>query len=524
MFNNMIILIFLEAVKMRRINLMCMAAVLLTAGLAAATTVWTATDPNARAAGYSNWTIAANWSNGVPGVTDQKPVFNSNSGGNTVECRVTTDTQSFTDSLVMGDGSAAGTLRIMNGGKITKLNGGWCGLGYNADGGRMIVEKGGQAILDSHLWFGMNAGGIGRLVLDGGYVKVKDAMDLGRTTTGYGFVTLNEGLLRIRYFPDAADTPGSLMDIRFGTFATENNYLARPSNLWSRIDAGTIVGFGGKGTLVVTRESLDGATLTVVRAIHPMVPTPAYDSMIQVPTGPVAPVNLSWTNMDPNKPGDPVYVDVWFGTDPNKADPAKYTKVVSAQSATTVQVNAPAVGGITQYYWQVDSYIYGSPTGTPVVGDVFKFRSNDDTPPTVVINTPNTITWANQPAQMDATVTDAGSSPVTITWSSNPAGVVFTPSAAVEDPVVSANPATFPTTYVLTCSVKDTFNPQTNTATRNLVVYADACQAARVGGNRAAIYPMDVAEPFCLVNLTDLAVVAADWLTDYTLVAPMPIP
>lgn len=260
---------------MRRVNLICLAAVLMTAGFAAAATVWNPSlnpDPNDIVDGVSNWDIAANWSNGLPGVTDQKPVFNSNGGGNLVECQVTTNTLPFGDSsngLVMGDGSAAGILRIMDGGTITKLGGGWSGLGYNNDGGTMIVEEGGQAIFNSHLWFGMESGGVGRLVINGGYVRVADAVDLGRKAGGYGFLTINEGIFRMRYYPDANDQPGSLCDIRFGTLVIDNNYATRPSNLWSRIDAGTLVGFGGAGELVVTREPFEGATRTIVRAINP---------------------------------------------------------------------------------------------------------------------------------------------------------------------------------------------------------------------------------------------------------------
>jgi hypothetical protein len=501
-------------------------AVLLTAGVASANTVWTATDPNARAAGYSDWSIAANWSLGIPGVTDQKPVFNSNSGGNTVECRVTNNTLPFSNNLVMGDGSPAGILRVMNGGTITQT-GPWCGLGYNADGGTMIVEEGGTFVMNDHLWFGMNPGGIGRLVMDGGYVRTPNAMDLGRGTNpgGLGFVTINSGILRLRYYPDNNDNVGSLCDIRFGALVIDNNYVTRPSPLWSRIDAGTLVGFGGEGELVITRETFDGATRTFVRAIHPMVPSPAYGSTVLVPVGPTAPVNLSWTNMDPNLPGDPVYVDVWFGTDPNKLNPLVYQQKLTKSLLTTVQVNAPAVGGITKYYWQVDSYIYGSPTGTPIIGDVFEFSANDDTPPTVVIDTPDTVTWANKPVQLNATVTDAGTSAVTYAWTSNPAGVVFTPSAAVEDPVATANPATFPVNYTLTCSVKDGFNPTvTNTDTMVLEVYADACAAARDGANLGLTHQADLVAPFCKIDLADLAVIALDWTTDYTILVPTPIP
>ena len=506
---------------------MCLAALLLTAGVANAV-VWNPTDPNTIATGYGDWNNGVNW---VGGIVPTLASGNTSQGtatyavANPPECWITGAADCY--KFAMGDNGPAtppsqnAVVRVKDGGVLTIGPGNsWAAFGYNRDGGTVIVEKGGQMFINAHLWFGATAGGVGNLVMNGGYFKVKDAFDLGRSDTSYGYVTLNDGLLRIRYFPDAADTPGSLMDIRFGTFATENNYLARPSNLWSRIDAGTIKAFGGKGALVVTREPLDGTTLTCVRAIHPMVPVPAYKSTVAEGS-----VDLSWTNMDPNKPGDPVYVDVWFGTDPNKLSLA-YSEVVAAgMNTTTVNVSAPVIGTPpTTYYWQVDSYIYGSPAGTPIEGDVFQFDVTNDFAPTVVIDTPNTVTWNGQPVQMNATVSDTGSSALTIAWSANNPNAVFS-DASVEDPVVTiSNLTTFPTTVVLTCSVKDALNPQTNTATRNVVVYADACLAARAGAGLAAAYRMDLAEPYCVIDMADLAVIAADWLVDYTLTSPMVIP
>jgi hypothetical protein len=193
---------------------------------------------------------------------------------------------------------------------------------------------------------------------------------------------------------------------------------------------------------------------------------------------------------------------------------------------TGVQVDAPVVETPpTTYYWRVDSYIYGTPEGAPIEGDVFLFKVTNDFPPTVVIETPDMVTWANQPVQLDATISDTGSSDVTIAWTSNPAGAVFTPSAAAEDPAVMANPATFPTTYTLTCSVRDAQSPAVvNTDTVLLEVHADACLAARDGADLASAYRMDIAEPFCVVNIADLAAVAADWLADYALTVPTVIP
>ncbi len=143
----------------------------------------------------------------------------------------------------------------------------------------------------------------------------------------------------------------------------------------------------------------------------------------------------------------------------------------------------------------------------------------------MVIDTPDTITWTNKPVQLNATITDIGSSAVTITWtSSQDPNTVFSDIHA-EDPTVTVNRAFAASPYVtLTCSVKDAYNPSiTNTDTMVLRVYADACAAAR-GAGQAALYPMDIAGPDCVININDLATAVGDWLVDYTLTAPTVIP
>ena len=111
---------------------------------------------------------------------------------------------------------------------------------------------------------------------------------------------------------------------------------------------------------------------------------PAYPSLgVGVPAGNV---NLSWTNLPPNT-GTDVYVDVWFGT-----NPAALTKVVTTGLNTTnTTVSAPVAG---TYYWRVDSYLDGAPTGTPVTGRVF-IPSSSPTPTATACRTPTN--WPTPP-------------------------------------------------------------------------------------------------------------------------------
>jgi hypothetical protein len=253
-------------------------------------------------------------------------------------------------------------------------------------------------------------------------------------------------------------------------------------------------------------------------------------------SGRIIPNVVSW--LSPDYPDDPEIVSV-FGynvyMDPNQ------TKVANATPAST-NLQYKSVGQIgtsfdpptdlnyyTTYYWRVDSVVdLASVPGTDpntITGAIWSFRTvSDDQPPTVVIDTPDTMTWVNKAVQLNATITDNGHqhSPITIAWTSSEPNTVFTPSAAAEDPVVTMTPGTFPKTCTLTCSVKDTYNPSiTNTDTMVVRVYADPCVAALVG--RAAQYPMDLSHD-CVIDLSDLAIAVDDWLVDYKLTAPTIMP
>ena len=163
-----------------------------------------------------------------------------------------------------------------------------------------------------------------------------------------------------------------------------------------------------------------------------MVPDPADDEAIS----PANLLTLSWTNMDPNDPSDSVYVDVWFGTDPNI-----WTKIVDAlvdgENTTEVDVDASAVD---TYYWRVDSYLNGAghindPNKNE--GYLWTFHTVADSVPTVVINTPAQITWSGGPVPLEATVTNDNTTPTTIVWSASPADNVVITGGDTATPTVT---------------------------------------------------------------------------------------
>ncbi len=219
-------------------------------------------------------------------------------------------------------------------------------------------------------------------------------------------------------------------------------------------------------------------------------------------------VDLRWINMDPVTP--PVYVDVWFGTDPNDLTGVHYKKVVpGGADTTTVTVNAPTVG--ETYYWQVNSYLDGSPTGDPIEGAVHSFVTSD-IPPSSVDAGINMITWSGQAVQLDAAVEDDGVSNLTYAWSADPAGGVKFSDPNVEDPNVTITKAAGDAeTVTLTLAVHDADNPTPVEDTVEIDVYDDACKAGRIGKWRLADNPTDF-DGNCITNLEDFAVIGRTWL------------
>lgn len=119
-------------------------------------------------------------------------------------------------------------------------------------------------------------------------------------------------------------------------------------------------------------------------------------------------VDLGWTNADPNAPATSVYVDVWFGMDPDNL-----TQVVTAEENTTsktVDASDP-----NTYYWRVDSYVNGSATGDPIEGPLWWFIAKDDMPPVVDAGV-EMITWQDEPVQLAPDVVDDGKSLLTFRW------------------------------------------------------------------------------------------------------------
>lgn len=516
---------------MRIINKVCIiATVLLMADLAFANTVWNPQDPNAVVNGYSDWNwtneTQTNWSAGIPVITppgDPKAVMT----GSAIECRVTSMAGCGTFSF--GETNPGSVCRIVDGGTLYTQGGDWSTIGYNAPA-TIIVEEGGELLISGRLgvgWF-TAAAGQSQLLVDGGYVKV-GAINTGNLQLGTdgaenafhpGYINVtNGGLIEVNGGLNFNNSDGSKINLEFGSIVFNTNVKAL---LDDRIAGGKVTGFGG----LTTPTAVYANGKTTLTAPDPMNRNPVYKTVLQ------GSQTLSWTNMAPIPPATDVWVDVWFGTDPNKLS-TKYTKVVTkGKNATSVTVSAPLVTEPTTYYWQVDSYLVGDPAlvvydvNNINTGFVTPFNVTGNTPPSVVIETKPTATWINQPIQLDSTLTDDGSSPVTYLWTASKDGVVltepnvvFSPSATVADPTVTVDYHSGPFTVMVT--VDDGFNPPVSSGSVAMDCALNACQATTAVINLDVLHPGDAALD-CQLNLADFAVFARNWLDNYQLTAPVP--
>jgi len=139
------------------------------------------------------------------------------------------------------------------------------------------------------------------------------------------------------------------------------------------------------------------------------------------------------------------------------------------------------------------------------------------------------ITWSGEPVTIDATVTvvpGSGWTDLTYTWTAIPDGSgpdldVEITGADQEDPTVTITktaPAGGATVVTLTLEVASEGKEPVQ-ASVSIDVYDDSCQAAQ-GAGVLELDPGDL-DGNCIINLADYAIFALDWLSDYTITAPV---
>lgn len=223
---------------------------------------------------------------------------------------------------------------------------------------------------------------------------------------------------------------------------------------------------------------------------------------------------LSWTNPEPNVPGQPIYCDVYFGRDPNRLLMDKITLGNNISSVALTAANFPRfvpLSNFTRYYWVVDCY---DPTKGEIPGEMWSFYTNDNQPPYNVSAGSNQATWLVD-----------GTTSVTLIGSAQDDGLPIPPgqlsylwertagpaTAVIVSPNSSSTRVDFTQTgdYTFRLTVSD--GAESVSATVRVVVGNTSCDASHVFYNQP-YNPADVNQD-CIVNLTDLQLlIVNNWL------------
>jgi hypothetical protein len=484
---------------MKKLIMICLVSLVLVLGLVGDVQAddidWTDDGPD------HLWSTPTNWSTGTVPTSSDVAIINLVPGPIVDPNNV----DAVAGGAKLGYAGHTGEL-TMDGGTLALT---WSNIGEDDTGYGILNMNSGTITINS---LTVGDWGDGTINMTGGTIRVWDTfMIAGDSKSAIGHVNLDGGTITAGDFMMAVDKQAvATMDVGAGTLILNGD---QSSLVQGYIDDGWITCYDGQVTCTLSLDyDVTHPESTTLKGISLLEPSPAIGEMVLG-----GDVELSWTNLDPNEPGDPVFVDVWFGSDPN--DFNDYVKVVSAgENATSVTVSAPE--GI--YFWQVNSYLGGSSTGDPVESIMFHFIAVTDLPPTVNAGA-DIVSWADQATQLEAIVDDDGASTLTILWTSDNENVVISDTSIANPTVTLANETGEPITVTFTIAVNDEVYTTPVEDSIIVTVYPDACQAARVGAGLAAEYPGD-SNGDCVIDLVDFAAeMAAKWLADYALTAPVSV-
>ena len=531
----------MSTVLLRRIFLLlCVVGV--SAAALADSVVWQGDDPN----NPTLWNVAENWNSGSLPTSETNDIAKFLGTDDFCEVVAGDDFTIYRTWICWGDDKAH--LKVHSGGSLTTTS--WMGVGIFGGGEALLEIDGGTVLANGHRQsrhgstlenlndsttlinsgtytvtgnaslgeehVGTNFPGIARIIMNGGTMTVGGNLtsyDINIASNGVSpnvVVDLNDGVLDIGGMSGSFEgNPDKIIDIDFGTWIIDGDVT---TGIDAMITAGELIGFGGLGTVNYNYD-VTNAGKTTVTATHPLNPDPVHKGFVLINGGTAI---LSWDNyVDPNHAGAAVIADVWFGTDPNKANPAGYTKIVDGQVVTPgTRGTSPAqaiADGVT-YYWQVD---FDNGSGSLIEGPVFEFFATDNAPPQVSVK--NVTAWLDEGTgvaviPLDATVIDDPA--YTHAWTLDPAGdpnVAFD-DTAIEDPTLTID-ATGEWTVTLT--VDDGF--WVESASAQVVVGENPCDAARQGDpNYQGDLVGDLTDD-CATDIQDLLILVEAWLDDVAL-------
>ena len=458
------------------------------------------------------WGIAENWDPAqVPGADDTVvietqpglgPIIDeTHVGANAAICAVVEGSDNSLD--VTG-----GNFTILvdwnvgkQGSPLVNVSGGTVDIGDDLN----IGPKAGESIFDmtggtinaaGSLIVARKSGAIATLNMRGGTINCDDVRIAPQDNDTVGVINLYYGTINTDAIAIATEGGSGLLNVRAGTLIISGDAKA---TVEAFIGNGLVAAYGGDGMLHLDYDVTNPGRTTLT-ATHLLNPNPADGS-----TGNVGISQLRWTLPEPNVPGAVVTCDVYFGTD---LDLLFDSKLVDGQAVESLSV---AVDPQTVYYWAVDPYDSSVSATEPIyLGPLFKFDTVNLAP--AVSAGDDIETWlAGGPrvVQLDGIVSDEDGGPAIVLWTviAEPSGLnpAQISDASVANPTVTL---TEPGTYTLQIEVGD--SQFTVTDTKQIIVYADACEHA---SNQEGFewIPGDINHD-CIVDDLDLAILEEHWL------------
>lgn len=245
-----------------------------------------------------------------------------------------------------------------------------------------------------------------------------------------------------------------------------------------------------------------------VRRICAFNPTPADGA-----TAESSLANLSWTNPEPNLPGEPISCDVYFGTEPNRSDMDMAALGNDIETAALTADYFPRFVPLidqTTYYWVVDCH--DTVTGL-IPGEMWYFYVDDNEAPVVDAGADQYL-WLNNAgdpasatAYLDGTVSDDEyPAPYTVLWEqvSGPETLLIDPNDMEDVTILLPQTGTYE--FKLTADDGD----KSTSDSVQVIVRETACEAAQAMPGYEPIHGDFNSD--CYVSLTDFAVFADNWL------------
>ncbi len=354
----------------------------------------------------------------------------------------------------------------------------------------------------------------------GTIVTVKsDMIDLG--TLGNN----NQGGLKAESWAGATKlTPGDGVNVLFTVGSTWQpvsfNYTMEPGTDSLKVVL-LNVNYNGKGT---AKYGFDNVEILIPGGTPALRPVPIVGGNL-----PAINDVLSWTNPDPNRPGDILTADVFIlesntllSTEPNLGPTTFAPGVYQVANDTTAQSADLSDAGFTltagkYYYWAVH---VTDPTKGVIKGFTWNFLATGDAPVTNVSAGADQYVWlvnGTRQFTLTGTYTDDGKSSVNVVWAD-----ISNPLEQAPGTTVTINsPNTATTTvdvngdgwFLFSFTASDAIGSGTDTV--NVGVYVDACAAAKADPDDIpANYPDghgDI-DGDCDIDLDDFAIIAATWL------------